>query len=407
MVTIAARAEAPKRISILGATGSIGRSALDVIRAGGDSFDVEIVTAHRNADELARIARLVGAKCAIVADPAALGDLRDALSDTDIEAAAGPSALVEAASRPVDIMIAAIVGAAGLAPTLAAIEAGSNIALANKECMVSAGHLFTAAARKAGVRLLPADSEHNAVFQVLDMNDPAAIDRIILTASGGPFRTWPVAKLTSVTPSQALKHPNWSMGQKISIDSSTMLNKGLELIEAYHLFGFGSDKLEVIVHPQSIVHGMVAYRDGSVLAQLSVPDMRVPIANCLWWPERKATPHRPLDLTELGTLTFEKPDADRFPALTLARDALERGGHATNILNAANEIAVEAFLASKIGYLDIAAVIADSLEAAESGSFGSAPASLEEALAMDAEGRRLASLAVGARAQRSAKGGVG
>ncbi len=396
-----------KRISILGATGSIGKSASDVILAGGEAFSVEVVTADRNAVALAETARALGANCAVVADPAAGPALAEALAGSGIEASAGREALIEAAARPVDITLAAIVGAAGLAPTLAAIEAGSDIALANKECLVSAGALFVAAAEKAGVKLLPVDSEHNAIFQVLDSRDPNSVEKIVLTASGGPFRTWSLEDMARATPKDAVAHPNWSMGQKISVDSSTLLNKGLEVIEAHYLFDLAPDQIEVLVHPQSIVHGLVAYRDGSVLAQMSAPDMRVPIANCLWWPERKSAPHKSLDIAEVASLTFERPDTERFPALTLARDALERGGFATNILNAANEIAVEAFLNSQIGYLEIVPVIAEALGRAESAGFRAAPESLGDALVMDDEGRRLAREAVTSRSGRQSTAGAG
>lgn len=388
----------PRRISLLGATGSIGTSTVDVLQAADDGFEVEVVTADRNAAELAEIARRLGAKCAVVADPDALAPLREALAGTGIEAAAGRNALVEAAGRPVDLTVAAIVGAAGLAPTMAAIEAGADIALANKECLVSAGPLFVEAVARHGVRLLPVDSEHNAIFQVLDSDRPSMVERIILTASGGPFRDWSPDQLATATPDQAVAHPNWDMGQKVSVDSSTLMNKGLEVIEAHYLFGLGSDQIDVLVHPQSIVHGLVQYRDGSMLAQMSVPDMRVPIANCLWWPERRPFSYQPLDLAALGGLSFAAPDAVRFPGLGLARQALETGPAATNILNAANEIAVEAFLDGKIGYLDIVALVEETLEAAERAGLAKAPGDLDDVFTLDREGRRLAAASIAGRA---------
>ncbi len=395
MVTAESMEDSPdnrprRRVSLFGATGSIGTSTIDILARYPDSFAVEVVTADRNAESLAEIARRLGAKLAVVADPAALASLKAALAGTGIGSSAGPQALVEAAQRPVDLTVAAIVGAAGLAPTLASIEAGSDIALANKECLVSAGDLFMESVRRNDIHLLPVDSEHNAIFQALGGNDFSTVERIILTASGGPFLGWTEAELIHATPDQATSHPNWNMGKKVSVDSSTLMNKGCELIEAKYLFGLEAAQIEILIHPQSIVHGLVSYRDGSVLAQMSVPDMHVPLANCLWWPERKSTPHRRLDLAALTSLTFEEPDHRRFPGLPLARRALEAGGWATNILNAANEIAVDAFLNLEIAHPDIVAVVEDSLTAAAGQNLPDAPGSLEEALAIDAEGRRLA-----------------
>lgn len=387
-----------RRISLFGATGSIGASTIDVLQAAPEAFDVEVVSADRNAGELAAIARRLGAKLAVVADEGALGQLREALAGSGIEAAAGRPALVEAASRPVDLTVAAIVGAAGLAPTMAAIEAGSDIALANKECLVSAGSLFVRAVAEHGVRLLPVDSEHNAIFQAMNPEHGDAVERIVLTASGGPFRNWTIEQLAAATPDQAVSHPNWDMGKKVSVDSSTLMNKGLEVIEAHHLFDLLSDRIDVLVHPQSIVHGLVEYRDGSVLAQLSRPDMRVPIANCLWWPIRRPLSHEPLNLAALGGLSFEAPDLQRFPALGLARQALESGSVATNILNAANEVAVEAFLNGRLGYLDIVGVVETVLAEAEGLGLPDEPNDLEATFAIDAEGRRLAQSEVTRRA---------
>jgi 1-deoxy-D-xylulose-5-phosphate reductoisomerase len=349
-----------------------------------------VVTARKDVDALAVVARDLNAKVAVIAEPTGYTALKAALADTDIVVAAGADALVEAAGRPTDLTVAAIVGAAGLAPTLAAIQGGSDIALANKECLVCAGDLFISAVRRHGVRLLPVDSEHNAIFQVLASRDVSAVDRITLTASGGPFRDWPVKALAGATPDEAAAHPNWSMGRKISVDSSTLMNKGLEVIEAHYLFGLAPEQIDVLIHPQSIVHGLVAYRDGSVIAHLAVPDMRVPLGYCLWWPDRAPDAVARLDLAELGSLTFEEPDRSRFPGLALARRALDAGAWATNILNAANEIAVEAFLAGRIGYLDIVSIADEVLAEASAINLPQTPAELEEALAVDAEGRRLA-----------------
>jgi 1-deoxy-D-xylulose-5-phosphate reductoisomerase len=381
---------APKRISILGATGSIGASTLAVIGARPGDFAVEAVTANANVLKLARVARSVGAKAAIIADASAYGALKEALSGSGIEAAAGPQAVIEAATRPVDLVVAAIVGAAGLAPSYAALAAGTPLALANKECLVSAGDLFMRMARARKVTILPVDSEHNAIFQILDGRGAESVERIVITASGGPFRDWTRAQMATATPSAALAHPTWVMGPKITIDSATLMNKGLELVEAHHLFGVAGPDLDVLIHPQSIVHGLVTFRDGSVLASLAPADMRGPIAYCLNWPERVENRHARLDLAQLPPLAFLTPDEARFPALAVARQALDRGTQATNIMSAANEVAVEAFLGGRIGFLKIAEIVEETLERA-SAHLSEAPlASIEDAIALDKHGRRLA-----------------
>ena len=385
-----AAVEAPRRVSILGATGSIGASTLSVIAERPGAFAVDAVTANFNAAELAAIARRTGARLAVIADQASYTDLKRALAGSGIAAAAGAAAVAEAAVRPVDLVVAAIVGAAGLAPTFAAVNAGQRVALANKECLVSAGSLFMGAARRAGVAILPVDSEHNAIFQVLAGHADAAIERIVITASGGPFRTWSGERMTTATPAEALRHPNWTMGRKISIDSATLMNKGLELIEAHYLFGQPGAKLDVLIHPQSIVHGLVSFADGYVIAALSSPDMRTPIAHCLAWPQPSPGAGRRLDLAAIGSLEFTAPDTNRFPALRIARSALDEGGWATNILSAANEIAVAAFLAGRIGFLEIARIVEEALVRAAATRRAPAPASIEEAIALDAEGRRIA-----------------
>ncbi len=346
-----------RRVTVLGSTGSVGCSTLDLIERQGENFIVEALTAHRNVELLAAQARRVGARLAVIADPACYGALRAALAGSDVKAAAGPAAVTEAASRPAEWVMAAIVGAAGLAPTLAAIRRGAIIALANKEVLVCAGALFMDEVERHGATLLPVDSEHNAIFQVFDREQIGAIDRIVLTGSGGPFRELPFDAMGHVTPEQAIKHPNWAMGPKISVDSATMMNKGLEIIEAHHLFKLAESQIEVLINHQSIVHGMVVYTDGSVLAHLGAPDMRTPIAYTLGWPHRMAAPTPRLDLAALGRLTFAAPDAQRFPALRLARAALQQGGGCPTILNAANEIAVQAFLDRAIGFLDIARLV--------------------------------------------------
>lgn len=381
-----------RTISVLGATGSIGASTLDLVRRSPADWRVVALTANANVPELARLAVEFSAQIAVVADEARLADLREALAGTGIEAAGGQAALVEAAARGADVTVAAIVGCAGLAPTMAAIEQGRVIALANKEALVSAGEVMTAAVARHGATLLPIDSEHNAIFQCLQGNDLDDVRWITLTASGGPFRDWSLDKLTLATPAQAVKHPNWDMGAKISVDSATMFNKGLELIEAHYLFPVGLDRLRIIVHPQSVVHSMVEYRDGSTLAQLGPSDMRVPIASALAWPGRMDTPCAPLDLAEIGELTFRRPDEVRFPATRLAREAAEAGGGIPAVLNAANEVAVAAFLGGRIPFTRIAAQVEDVL-----GAYSPAPpASLSDVLAVDGEARARASMLAGA-----------
>lgn len=408
MVTVAVpRAsvvEAPRRISILGATGSIGGCTLSVIADRPDAFAVDAVTANANAVDLAAVAIRTRAKLAVIADEAGYADLKEALAGSGITAAAGRAAVVEAALRPVDVLVAAIVGSAGLAPTYAAISAGQRVALANKECLVSAGHLFMGAARRVGVAILPVDSEHNAILQVLARHPDISVERIVVTASGGPFRTWSRERMAAATPAEALRHPNWSMGQKITIDSATLMNKGLELIEAHHLFSQPSENLDVLVHPQSIVHGLVSFADGYVIAALSPPDMRTPIAYCLAWPRPSPGAGSRLDLAAIGSLDFAPPDLDRFPALKVARIALEEGGSATNILSAANEVAVAAFLAGRIGFLEIARIVEESLEAAAATRWAKAPASIEEAISLDAEGRRIAANVLESRAAAMTEG---
>ena len=374
------------RVSILGATGSVGASALDLLRRGRERYDISALTAKRDAQKLSVLAREFGAKLAVVADTASYRELKDALAGTGIEVAAGREGLLAAANRSVDVVIAAITGAAGLEPTLAAMAPGRRIALANKECLVSAGKLFMATARARGADVLPLDSEHNAVLQALAAGPREAVEMVTLTASGGPFRTYAKERLARVTPDEALRHPTWSMGAKISIDSATQMNKGLELVEAHHLFGLAPERLDILIHPQSIVHALVAFRDGSVVAGLSVPDMRVPIGVALSWPERPAWDAPRLDLAKLASLSFEAPDPGRFPALRIARAALAAGGAAPTLLNAANEVAVEAFLAGRIGFPGIPALVETVMAQAESDGLRE-PASVEEALAVDHIGR--------------------
>ena len=383
-----------RRITVLGSTGSVGRSTLDVLmqvrRSGQFPFAVEALTARVNAALLAAQAIEMQARIAVVEDETALPELRARLAGTGIEAAGGAAAIVEAAARPADWTMAAIVGAAGLTPTLAAVRQGGVVALANKECLVCAGPLFTAEVRRAGTRLMPVDSEHNAIFQVFDFERPAAIERIQVTASGGPFRTWAPEAIAAATPEQARRHPTWDMGIKISIDSATLMNKGLELIEAHYLFAVEPKRLEVLVHPQSIVHSLVSYSDGSVLAHLGSPDMRVPIAHALAWPDRLTTDSPRLDLAALGRLTFEAPDTAKFPCLALAQLALQEGEAAPAVLNAANEVAVDAFIRGRIGFGGIAPVVEAALnEGARRGWLK--PASLAELDMLDAAARAAAS----------------
>ena len=377
---------APRRITILGSTGSVGCNTIELIDANRSSFTVEALTANRNVALLAEQARRLKPRLAVVADPACYQDLRSALGGTDVEVAAGEQAVVEAAARPTDWVMASIVGAAGLAPTLEAVRRGSIVALANKESLVSAGDVMVAEVRHHKATLIPVDSEHNAIFQVFDFEHADNVERIILTASGGPFRERELAAMAEVTPEQAVAHPNWDMGAKISVDSATMMNKGLELIEAFHLFPVPEERIEILVHPQSVVHSMVAYSDGSVLAQMGEPDMRIPIAYALGWPERMAAPAPRLDLAKIKTLTFEAPDPQRFPALELARNALQTGGAAPTILNAANEIAVHGFLACEIGFLDIARIVEQTLTAAPNGQLEN----LDDVFEADSAARQIA-----------------
>ncbi|MBX9759772.1 MAG: 1-deoxy-D-xylulose-5-phosphate reductoisomerase, partial [Beijerinckiaceae bacterium] len=335
----------------------------------------------------AAIARKLGAKLAVVADPDALGALREALAGSGIETGAGPQAAIEAALRPADIVVGAIAGAAGVEPTHAAVAAGRTVALANKECLVCAGPAFMRAAAAAGATILPMDSEHNAIFQALGGADPQTVERMILTASGGPFRTWTREAIDAATPKQALAHPNWSMGPKITIDSASLMNKGLELIEAHYIFGIEAARLDVLVHPQSIVHGLVTFADGAVTAGLAQPDMRVPIAHCLGFPDRVATGARRLDLAEIGTLTFERPDFDRFPALRVALNALAHGSGLPTVLNAANEVAVAAFLAGECGFRDIARCAEAVCEEASRTGDAREPCTIAEALDLDRASR--------------------
>ena len=381
----------PRRITLLGATGSIGTSTIDLLRRDPGRHEVEAITAYRNGAALARLARDLGVRFAAVGDPDAYVDLKDGLAGSGIEAGAGPDAMVEAAERPADWVMAAITGAASLKPTLAAAERGATVALANKECLVCAGALFMRRAAAAGAKVLPVDSEHNAIFQALSAGRREEVRRIILTASGGPFRTFSREQLRHVTLEQALKHPVWSMGPKITIDSATLMNKGLELIEARHLFALAPDELDIVVHAQSVIHGLVEYRDGSVIAQLGSPDMRIPIAHCLAYPERMGTPAQRLDLARISNLTFEAPDPMRFPALRIARAALVAGGAAPTILNAANEIAVAEFVGRRLNFAGIAALVEATLEAAERAGAMAEPQSVEQAVAIDQAARRLAS----------------
>jgi 1-deoxy-D-xylulose-5-phosphate reductoisomerase len=396
---MSASARHRRRVTILGSTGSIGCNTVELLAAEPEIYAVEALVALRNAERLAEQAKALKAKFAVVSDESQYRALKDALSGSGIEAAAGADAVVEAAQRPADWVMAAIVGAAGLAPTLAAVRRGAIVALANKEVMVCAGDLVTAEAKAHGARLLPVDSEHNAIFQVFDFDQRRAIEKIVLTASGGPFRKISLEAMASATPAQAVAHPNWRMGAKISVDSATMMNKGLEVIEAHHLFALPSEQLDIVVHPQSVIHGLVYYTDGSVLAQLGSPDMRTPIANALGWPDRMAAPSPRLDLAKLAQLTFEAPDPERFPALRVARAALVAGGGAPTVLNAANEIAVAAFLDERIGFLDIAATVERTLDRMPHRRIDS----LDDVYALDEEARATALALIGEGARRAAR----
>jgi 1-deoxy-D-xylulose-5-phosphate reductoisomerase len=375
-----------RTVTILGATGSVGRSTLDLIERNRERFEVVALTANRDAAGLADAARRVGAGLAVIGDERLLDELRERLAGTGTEAAAGREAVLDAAASGADWTMAAIVGTAGLGPTMAALGGGRTVALANKEALVSAGGIMTEAARRSGATLLPVDSEHNAIFQCFDHGHPASVRRIIITASGGPFRTRSLEEMKRATPAEAVAHPNWSMGAKISVDCATLMNKGLELIEAFHLFPLAADAFDVVIHPQSVVHSLVEYVDGSVLAQLGSPDMRIPIAYTLAWPDRMATPCERLDLVKIARLSFAAPDLDRFPALGLARHALSEGGARPAVLNAANEVAVEAFLEGQVGFLDIASIADDTLQCYAP----AAPASVEEVLEIDREARAAA-----------------
>src|SRR3984957_665372 len=389
MIPASARVE--RSVTLLGATGSIGASTIDLIKREPGRYRVEAVTANKNATALAALARELDARFAAVGDPAAYAELKDALAGSGIAVGAGESALIEAAQRPAQWVIAAITGAAGLKPTLAAAERGVMVAIANKECLVCAGGLFMRRAAAAGATVLPVDSEHNALFQAMSAGRRQDVRRVILTASGGPFRTKSAAEIRAATPEQALRHPNWTMGPKVTIDSATLMNKGLEVIEAYHLFALRPDEIDVLVHPQSIIHGLVEFRDGSLIAQLGSPDMRIPIAHCLAWPEERLSgPAARLDLARASTLTFEEPDLERFPALRLPRSALEAGGGAPTVLNAANEVAVEEFLGRRLGFRGIAALVEATLEAAVAGDLTREPESVDEAIAIDQNSRSLA-----------------
>ncbi|MEE2866519.1 MAG: 1-deoxy-D-xylulose-5-phosphate reductoisomerase [Pseudomonadota bacterium] len=376
------------RITVLGATGSIGQSLADLIQRNPDSYEVVALVANRNAAGLADMAKALKTGSAILAEETCYPELKERLAGSGIATGAGEAAVLEAVTQDTDIVVGAIVGAAGLKPTMAAIRPGRRIALANKECLVCAGDLFMAKIRATEAELLPVDSEHNAIFQVFETDKADMVEKIILTASGGPFRSVSKADMARVTPRQALKHPNWDMGARITIDSATMMNKGFEVIEASHLFPVAHDQLGVLVHPQSTVHGLVQYKDGSLLAQLGSPDMRTPIAHCLAFPRRMNVPVKRLDLAELGTLTFEAPDLDRFPALRLALEAMRAGGMAPAVLNAADEVAVDAFLKGRIGFMDIPAAIEEVLDAMGAGGKLTDAAGVEDVLAIDAEARQ-------------------
>jgi len=382
-----------RRVTILGSTGSIGVSTLSVIAHarevyGSDALPVEALTAQSNVDVLIEQARAIRPKLAVIGDAKLHARLKDGLAGTGIEIAAGRKAVVEAARRPSDIVMVAIVGAAAIEPALAAIERGVTVALANKECVVAAGAVFHDAIMRTGASVIPVDSEHNAVFQVLGDGNASEVERVTLTASGGPFREWSMDRMRAATPAQAVAHPNWSMGAKISVDSASLMNKGLELIEAHFLFALAPEKLGVIVHPQSVIHCLVSYGDGSTLAHMSAPDMRTPISYALAWPRRIASPSKRLDLASVGQLTFEEPDHDRFRCLMIALESMRLGGLAPTVLNAANEVAVAAFLDGKIGFLDIPRVVEETLNAAD--RTNAEAAVLDGVLAADQRARSLA-----------------
>lgn len=378
-----------RRITILGATGSIGRSTADVVCAGDGRFEVVAVVGGRDARALAAVARRLKAQFAALSHEESGADLKAELSGSGIACGIGRAAVLEAVAREADVVVAGISGTVGLGPTYAALQPGRRIALANKESLVCAGQAFMANARRIGAEILPVDSEHNALYQALGAGRPEDVVSMTLTASGGPFRTWPREKIAAATPAQAAAHPVWSMGSKINIDSASLMNKGLELIEAHHLFALRADQLDVLVHPQSIVHGLVHWRDGSVTAGLGVPDMKIPIAHSLSFEARLAPPVRGLDLAAIGSLAFERADEDRFPCLSLAKHALREGGAAPTVLNGANEIAVEAFMAGRIGFYDIPRLVEAACDAC-AGRHRGAPATVEEALDIDRDARRAA-----------------
>lgn len=375
-----------RTLTILGSTGSVGTATLDVVRANADAFTIDALTAHKNVAELARQAVEFKAKLAVIGDETRYNELKEALAGTGIAAGAGRSAIIDAASRPADCTMAAIVGMAGLEPILASIANGKHVAIANKEPLVAAGSIVLAAARKSGATLLPVDSEHNAIFQVFEEKNRVRIKRIILTASGGPFRDWTAEQMAAATPAQAINHPNWSMGAKISVDSATMMNKALEVIEAHHLFDLPPEQIDVVLHPQSIVHSMVEYTDGSVLAQMGASDMRVPIAHALGWPERLNNAAERLDFTKISNLTFAVPDHRRFPAINLAYDCLRAGPAACIAFNAANEVAVESFLAGQVGFTGIFEIVRRMVEEAGQGPISD----LQSVLAFDQKVRQAA-----------------
>lgn len=372
-----------RRVSILGATGSVGQSTLDLVMRSPDQFEVVALTALSKVRELAGAARATKAKLAVIGDEAHLPELRSLLEGSGCKTAAGEAALAEAATGDADWVMAAIVGCAGLLPTMAAVDAGKTVALANKEALITAGQIMMQAAQRSGATLVPVDSEHNAIFQCLAGGRREDVSKLIITGSGGPFRTWSSEQLRNATPAEAVAHPRWSMGAKISVDSATLMNKGLELIEAHYLFGLDPTRIDVVIHPQSTVHSLVEFIDGSLLAQLGTADMRIPIAYALSWPARMETPAAPLDLVALGRLDFEAPDLARFPALRLAREALADGGGATIVLNAANEVAVELFLAGRVAFTDIASMVSDALDRITA----PAPQSIDDVTALDAETR--------------------
>jgi len=394
--------ERPRRVTILGSTGSVGHSTVDLLLRNRAAFTVEAVTANRNAKLLAEQARQLNARFAAVADPREYETLKEALAGSGIEAGCGAEALIEAAERPADMIMAGIVGSAGLGPTLAAVRRGRIVAFANKEVLVCAGSLFMQEVVAHGATLLPVDSEHNAIWQCFDFDRVDGIEKITLTCSGGPFRERSVEEMRDVSVKQAVNHPTWNMGAKISIDSATLMNKGLEIIEAHHLFRLPSERIDVVIHPQSVIHGLVSYHDGSVLAHLGTPDMRTPIAYVLGWPGRTAAPMPRLDLAAVGRLTFEQPDPVRFPSLRLARAALVQGGGTPTVLNAANEIAVHAFIEGRIGFLDIAATVEETLTAFPVGQLGS----LDDVHHIDREARALAAELAARRARNHPAAGT-